>query len=204
MKTVVIATNNAHKVSEIRSALNFEGWEFKTLAEAGLASAPVEDADSFEGNARIKARAAAEAVRAAGLTAAVLADDSGLAVDALDGAPGVYSSRYAGADGDDGANNAKLLAELVAVPDGERTARFVCTLVFMDEDGTETVARGTIEGAIGREARGSEGFGYDPLFIPDAFGGALTLAEVPQARKNAVSHRGNALRALRDSLASDR
>lgn len=204
MKTVVIATNNAHKVSEIRSALNFEGWEFKTLAEAGLASDPVEDADSFEGNARIKARAAAEAVRAAGLTAAVLADDSGLAVDALDGAPGVYSSRYAGADGDDGANNAKLLAELAAVPDGERTARFVCTLVFMDEDGTETVARGTIEGAIGREARGSEGFGYDPLFIPDAFGGALTLAEVPQARKNAVSHRGNALRALRDSLASAR
>ncbi|TGY68962.1 RdgB/HAM1 family non-canonical purine NTP pyrophosphatase [Enterorhabdus sp. NM05_H27] len=204
MKTVVIATNNAHKVSEIRSALNFEGWEFKTLAEAGLASDPVEDADSFEGNARIKARAAAEAVRAAGLTAAVLADDSGLAVDALDGAPGVYSSRYAGADGDDGANNAKLLAELAAVPDGERAARFVCTLVFMDEDGTETVARGTIEGAIGREARGSEGFGYDPLFIPDAFGGALTLAEVPQARKNAVSHRGNALRALRDSLASDR
>ncbi|MEY8314785.1 RdgB/HAM1 family non-canonical purine NTP pyrophosphatase [Adlercreutzia muris] len=204
MKTVVIATNNAHKVSEIRSALNFEGWEFKTLAEAGLASDPVEDADSFEGNARIKARAAAEAVRAAGLTAAVLADDSGLAVDALDGAPGVYSSRYAGADGDDGANNAKLLAELAAVPDGERTARFVCTLVFMDEDGTETVARGTIEGAIGREARGSEGFGYDPLFIPDAFGGTLTLAEVPQARKNAVSHRGNALRALRDSLASDR
>ncbi len=204
MKTVVIATNNAHKVSEIRSALNFEGWEFKTLAEAGLASDPVEDADSFEGNARIKARAAAEAVRAAGLTAAVLADDSGLAVDALDGAPGVYSSRYAGADGDDGANNAKLLAELAAVPDGERTARFVCTLVFMDEDGTEIVARGTIEGAIGREARGSEGFGYDPLFIPDAFGGALTLAEVPQARKNAVSHRGNALRALRDSLASDR
>ncbi|MCI8305557.1 RdgB/HAM1 family non-canonical purine NTP pyrophosphatase [Adlercreutzia muris] len=204
MKTVVIATNNAHKVSEIRSALNFEGWEFKTLAEAGLASDPVEDADSFEGNARIKARAAAEAVRAAGLTAAVLADDSGLAVDALDGAPGVYSSRYAGADGDDGANNAKLLAELAAVSDGERTARFVCTLVFMDEDGTETVARGTIEGAIGREARGSEGFGYDPLFIPDAFGGALTLAEVPQARKNAVSHRGNALRALRDSLASAR
>lgn len=204
MKTVVIATNNAHKVSEIRSALNFEGWEFKTLAEAGLASDPVEDADSFEGNARIKARAAAEAVRAASLTAAVLADDSGLAVDALNGAPGVYSSRYAGADGDDGANNAKLLAELAAVPDGERTARFVCTLVFMDEDGTETVARGTIEGAIGREARGSEGFGYDPLFIPDAFGGALTLAEVPQARKNAVSHRGNALRALRDSLASDR
>lgn len=205
MKTVVIATNNAHKVSEIRTALNFPGWEFETLSEAGLASDPAEDADSFEDNARIKAEAARAAAAAAGCgPVAVLADDSGLEVDALDGAPGVYSSRYAGADGDDAANNAKLLAELAAVPDEERTARFVCTLVFMDEDGTETVARGTIEGAIGREARGSEGFGYDPLFIPDAFGGALTLAEVPQARKNAVSHRGNALRALRDSLASDR
>lgn len=205
MKTVVIATNNAHKVSEIRTALNFPGWEFETLSEAGLASDPAEDADSFEGNARIKAEAARAAAAAAGCgPVAVLADDSGLEVDALDGAPGVYSSRYAGADGDDAANNAKLLAELAAVPDEERTARFVCTLVFMDEDGTETVARGTIEGAIGREARGSEGFGYDPLFIPDAFGGALTLAEVPQARKNAVSHRGNALRALRDSLASAR
>lgn len=166
MKTVVIATNNAHKVSEIRSALNFEGWEFETLAEAGLVSDPVEDADSFEGNARIKARAAAEAARAAGLTVAVLADDSGLAVDALDGAPGVYSSRYAGADGDDAANNAKLLAELAAVPDGERAARFVCTLVFMDEDGVETVARGTIEGTIGREERGERGLRLRPAVHP--------------------------------------
>ncbi len=122
MKTVVIATNNAHKVSEIRSALDFEGWEFRTLAEAGLASDPVEDADSFEGNGRIKAEAARAAAQAAGLACAVLADDSGLEVDALDGAPGVYSSRYAGADGDDAANNAKLLAELAGVPDGERGA----------------------------------------------------------------------------------
>ncbi|MEC4176620.1 RdgB/HAM1 family non-canonical purine NTP pyrophosphatase [Adlercreutzia sp. R7] len=201
MKTVVIATNNAHKVSEIRSALDFEGWEFKTLAEAGLASDPVEDADSFEGNARIKAMAAREAARAAGLEAAVLADDSGLAVDALDGAPGVYSSRYAGADGDDAANNAKLLAELAAVPDGQRTARFVCTLVFIDEDGVETVARGTIEGAVGHELRGDGGFGYDPLFMPDAYEGSRSLAEVSQAEKNLISHRGNALRQLRDVLA---
>ena len=162
----------------------------------------VEGAMAAAARTSAEARAAAEAVRAAGLTAAVLADDSGLAVDALDGAPGVYSSRYAGADGDDGANNAKLLAELAAVPDGERTARFVCTLVFMDEDGTETVARGTIEGAIGREARGGEGFGYDPLFLPEAFGGAHTLAEVSQAEKNAISHRGGALRTLRDALSA--
>lgn len=202
MKTVVIATNNAHKVSEIRSALDFEGWEFRTLAEAGLASDPVEDADSFEGNGRIKAEAARAAAQAAGLACAVLADDSGLEVDALDGAPGVYSSRYAGADGDDAANNAKLLAELAGVPDGERAARFACTLVFIDEDGTETVARGTVEGAIGHEPRGEEGFGYDPLFFPDAFSGERTLAEVSQEEKNAISHRGCALRVLRDRLAT--
>lgn len=203
MKTVVIATNNAHKVAEIRSALNFEGWEFATLREAGIVSDPVEDAGTFEGNARIKARAAREAAEAVlGRPVAVLADDSGLEVDALGGAPGVYSSRYAGADGDDGANSAKLLSEMAAVPDGERAARFVCTLVFIDEDGAETVARGTIEGAIGREGRGEEGFGYDPLFLPEAFGGARTLAEVSQAEKNAISHRGGALRTLRDALSA--
>ena len=197
MKTVVIATNNAHKVAEIKTALNFEGWEFKTLRELGIESNPEEDADTFEGNARIKACAAHEA--SGGLAA--LADDSGLAVDALDGAPGVYSSRYAGVDGDDAANNAKLFAELADVPDERRTARFVCTLVFVDEDGAETVARGTIEGRIGYELRGNEGFGYDPLFLPDEFGGELTLAEVSQNQKNAISHRGNALRALRGLLA---
>lgn len=201
MKTVLIATNNAHKVSEIGTALNFEGWEFKTLRDLDLVSDPVEDADSFEGNGRIKAqaaRAAAEAVL--GRPVAVLADDSGLEVDALGGAPGVYSSRYAGADGDDAANNAKLLRELGETPLAERTARFVCTLVFIDEDGTEAVARGTIEGVIGFEERGSEGFGYDPLFLPDAYEGARTLAEVSQEEKNGISHRGTALRMLRNAL----
>lgn len=201
MKTVLIATNNAHKVAEISTALNFDGWEFKTLREAGVASDPVEDADSFEGNGRIKARAAREAARAVlGRDVAVLADDSGLEVDALGGAPGVYSSRYAGADGDDAANNAKLLRELEGVADADRTARFVCTLVFIDEDGAESVARGTIEGAIGHQLRGSEGFGYDPLFLPEQFGGEKTLAEVSQDEKNGISHRGNALRALREQL----
>ena len=192
MKEVLIATNNAHKVEEIRTALNFEGWTFTTLAEAGVTSDPAEDADSFEGNARIKARAARAAARESlGRFVAVLA---------LDGAPGVFSARYAGPDGDDAANNAKLLAELAAVPDAERTARFVCTLVFIDEDGTESVARGTIEGSIGREPRGSEGFGYDPLFLPDEYGGMRALAEVSQAEKNGISHRGNALRVLKKAL----
>ena len=203
MKTVLIATNNAHKVSEISTALNFEGWEFKTLRDMGLVSDPEENADSFEGNGRIKAEAARVAAQEAlGRPVAVLADDSGLEVDALDGAPGVYSSRYAGADGDDAANNAKLLRELGDRPLADRAARFVCTLVFIDEDGAETVARGTIEGAIGFEERGSEGFGYDPLFLPDAYEGARTLAEVSQEEKNGISHRGNALRRLRDALAA--
>ncbi|MCI2242648.1 RdgB/HAM1 family non-canonical purine NTP pyrophosphatase [Adlercreutzia faecimuris] len=201
MKTVVIATNNAHKVAEITTALDFEGWEFKTLREAGLVSDPEEDAGTFEGNARIKALAArAAAEEALGHPVAALADDSGLEVDALGGAPGVYSSRYAGADGDDAANNAKLLRELAGVADADRAARFVCTLVFVDEDGSEAVARGTIEGRIGHEERGSEGFGYDPLFLPDAFDDGRTLAEVSQDDKNAISHRGNALRQLRELL----
>lgn len=196
-KTVVIATNNAHKVAEITTALDFEGWEFKTLREMGVESNPEEDADSFEGNARIKARAAREAC---GGCVAALADDSGLVVDALGGAPGVYSSRYAGEDGNDAANNEKLLCELEGVREDARTARFVSVIVFVDVDGTEHVARGTIEGRIGYEERGSEGFGYDPLFFPDEYEGALTLAEVSQAQKNAISHRGNALRALKAQL----
>ncbi len=195
-KKVVIATNNAHKVSEITTALDFEGWHYSTLRDAGLVSNPVEDADNFEGNARIKARAAHEL--SGGLAA--LADDSGLVVDALGGDPGVFSSRYAGEDGNDAANNEKLLRELGDLPFDERTARFVCTLVFIDEDGSETVARGTIEGKIGFEEKGSGGFGYDPLFYPDFYEGRLTLAEVPQEDKNAISHRGNALRQLKELL----
>lgn len=195
MKTVVIASNNAHKVSEIADALNFEGWEFKTLQQAGIESDPEENAQTFLENAQIKARAAHEA-----WGGAVLADDSGLEVDALGGNPGVFSARYAGLHGDDEANNAKLLAELSDVPQSSRTARFVCTLVFIDEDGSETTARGTVEGIIGFEARGTEGFGYDPLFIPDVLGGVKTLAEVTQQEKSAVSHRGNALRELKKKL----
>ena len=193
MKTVILATNNAHKASEISNALDFPGWEFKTLREMGIDSDPVEDADTFLGNARIKAWAAHEA--SGGMPA--LADDSGLVVDALGGAPGVYSSRYAGEDATDEDNNDKLLADMADVPDGKRTGRFACTLVFIDEDGTEVSAEGTIEGKIGYGLQGDGGFGYDPLFWPDVFDGSCTLAEVPQSRKNEVSHRGNALRALR-------
>ncbi|MDY3980670.1 non-canonical purine NTP pyrophosphatase, RdgB/HAM1 family [Paraeggerthella hongkongensis] len=200
MKTVVIASNNAHKAQEIAEALDFPGWEFGTLRQLGIQSDPAEDADTFLGNARIKARAAHEASGGK----AVLADDSGLEVDALDGAPGVYSARYAGEDATDADNNAKLLSALADVPDHDRTARFVCTLVLIDEDGSETVARGTVEGRIGHEERGSNGFGYDPLFLPDVFADGRTLAEALPEEKNAVSHRGNALRELRSKLEAKR
>ena len=190
-KKVVIATNNAHKLEEISRMLSpVTGWEFVSLKDCGSFPEPVEDADDFEGNARIKALAARDNT---GLPA--LADDSGLVVDALDGAPGVFSSRFAGESATDADNNAKLLELLADVPDDERTARFVCTLVFIDTDGSEIVAHGRCEGKIGYEERGSNGFGYDPLFVSEACGG-LTTAEVPSEQKDAISHRGEALRAF--------
>ena len=189
-KKVVIATNNAHKLEEIARILAPLSWEFVSLGSCGSFPEPVEDADSFEGNARIKARAALENT---GLPA--LADDSGLVVDALDGAPGVYSSRFAGEDASDEQNNDKLLALLADVPDKKRTARFVSTIVFVDTDGTEIVAQGTCEGVIGHERRGENGFGYDPLFISDDCDGKTT-AEVSPEQKDAISHRGRALHAF--------
>ncbi len=188
-KKVVIATNNEHKLEEISRILApVTGWKFVSLKSCGSYPEPVEDADDFEGNARIKALAARDNT---GLPA--LADDSGLEVDALDGAPGVFSSRFAGEDASDADNNAKLLELLADMPFEERTARFVCTLVFVDLDGSEIVARGTCEGKIGYEERGENGFGYDPLFVSDVCDG-LTTAEVPPERKDAISHRGEALR----------
>lgn len=195
VKTVVIATNNAHKVEEIETALDFEGWEFKSLKDAGLVSDPDETGSTFLENARIKARAAHDIAGTA-----VLADDSGLIVDALDGAPGVFSSRYSGIDGDDRANNVKLLQELGAVPYEQRTARFATVLVFINENGSETVAEGFVEGHIGFAERGEHGFGYDPLFFPDIYNGDVTMAELTQGQKNTISHRGNALRELRKKL----
>ena len=196
MTTVLIASNNAHKATEIAEALDFPGWEFKTLKQVGVSSDPAEDADTFEGNARIKAHAAQQA--SGGMP--VLADDSGLEVDALDGAPGVHSARYAGEPCDDAANNAKLLDALSDVADEARTARFVCQLVFLDENGNEVDARGTVEGRIANEAHGENGFGYDPLFLPEVFGFERSLGEAKPEEKNAVSHRGNALRELRAKL----
>jgi len=202
MKTVVVATQNEHKASEIAQILAIDGWEFVPLAHLGILDAPCEDASTFEGNARIKAQAAH---RRTGHAA--LADDSGLVVDALDGAPGIHSARYASDaddadDGNDAANNIKLLAALEGIPLQQRTARFVCVIVFIDEDGSEVVAQGSCEGTIARGPQGDNGFGYDPLFQPAALFGSCTMATLPSAEKNAISHRGRAFRALAPRIAA--
>jgi XTP/dITP diphosphohydrolase len=193
-KRVVVATRNAGKLDEIRAALPFPHWRFVSSAELGDWPEPEETGETFEENAHIKAVAARERF---GLAA--LADDSGLEVDALDGEPGVYSSRYAGPCATDSENNSRLLLALGDVPAQARAARFRCVMVFIDEDGTEVVASGTCEGVIGSEPRGVGGFGYDPLFRPNASSGR-TMAELSTAEKNAISHRGAALRALREAL----
>lgn len=193
MKTIVIASNNAHKAEEIATALAFPGWEFRTLRQLGLDSDPAEDADTFEGNARIKAQAA----RAASGGLAVLADDSGLAVDALDGAPGVHSARYTGRHDDtDAARNELLLHNLGDRTD--RTARFVSCICCTFPNGDVLRARGTCEGSILFAPRGENGFGYDPLFLPD--GCDCSMAELRPEEKNAISHRGNALKILKEEL----
>lgn len=198
---VLVASTNHGKLAEISSALSFEGWEFVTVDELGAVPLEVEETgDTFLANARLKAHAYAEA-----FGMAALADDSGLEVDFLGGAPGVRSARYAVGECDmprhdvDDANNARLLAELEEVPVGQRTARFRSVIVLVDENGAETVADGACEGTIGLAPRGTGGFGYDPLFQPDAAPGH-TMAELSLAEKNAISHRGDALRNLKAIL----
>lgn len=195
MKKVVAATNNAKKLEEMNRILTQLGWEVVGLRSCGDFPEPVEDADSFEGNARIKALAAH---RNTGLAA--IADDSGLMVEALGGAPGVYSSRYAGEGATDADNNAKLLRELADVPAGQRAAAYACAIVFIDDDGSEHSAWGTCEGEIGFEPVGEGGFGYDPYFLSADYPG-FTLAQVDAQAKDAISHRGKALRDLVAQLA---
>lgn len=166
---------------------------WRTLSEFPDIAAPAEDADSFLGNAAAKAHAYA---LASGLW--TIADDSGLQVDALNGSPGVYSSRYAGLKGDDRANNRKLIAELRDVPPARRTARFRCAAVLSDGHRVLASAEGTVEGVIIDEARGNNGFGYDPHFYVPQLG--LTTAEMAADQKHAISHRGQALRRLRAQI----
>jgi XTP/dITP diphosphohydrolase len=191
---LVVATGNAGKVAEIAAALAGLPVTVLPLAEFGAVPAAVENGDSFAANAILKATHYAVHTRRP-----CLADDSGLEVDALDGAPGVHSARYAGCEADDAANNAKLLTALAGVPAEGRTARFRCVLAYVDPDGTLLTAEGTCEGSILTMARGGGGFGYDPLFYLPAL--KKTLAELTLAEKNAVSHRGQALRNMTLKLA---
>ena len=190
---VGLATANEKKRAEIEAILAELDVELVPMTELGVDS-PVEDGDTFEANALIKARAVTSAT---GLPA--IADDSGLEVDALSGAPGVRSARYAGEHATDADNNAKLLAELAHHPQETWTARFVCAAALVTPDGQERVVRGHMEGRIIDEPRGSNGFGYDPLFV--SAGEQRTNAELPSEVKHARSHRGAALRALRPHVA---
>ena len=188
----VLASGNRGKLAELRALLRAAELDLEVIAQAelGIGAAP-EDGATFEENALAKARHAA---RAAGLPA--IADDSGLVVDALGGAPGVRSARYAGENADDGANVSKLLAALVSVPDGQRTARFICVLaaVASATDEAPLIATGEWAGEIASAPAGAGGFGYDPVFYDPELG--KTAAELPAAVKNRVSHRGQAMRAL--------
>ena len=190
---LIIASNNAHKLVEIRAILGDSFEEILSMREAGIEHETVEDGSTFMENALKKAREVAEL---SGCCA--LADDSGLCVDALGGAPGIYSARFSGVHGDDKANNRKLLADLEAVPDEERGAHFTCAIVLARPDGTEVSAEGYFYGVIAHGESGANGFGYDPLFyLPER---GCTTAQISSEEKNAISHRANALHALLKKL----
>jgi XTP/dITP diphosphohydrolase len=193
----VLASANPAKARELREVLAAVGVTLDVVARPEGLPVPAEDAPDFEGNARLKADAVVAATGEA-----ALADDSGLEVAALGGAPGVHSARYAGPGASDADNVARLLAELDAVgavDPARRMARFRCVLVLRRPDGSEVVAEGTVEGRIASAPRGAGGFGYDPVFVPEE-GDGRTFAEMAPEEKHRISHRGRALRSLADAL----
>ena len=193
-KRIIFATGKENKMKEIRMILKDLGMEILSMKEAGVDIDIVEDGMSFEENAEIKARAVARVLT----NDIVLADDSGLEIDYLDKAPGIYSARFAGEVTSYDIKNRILLDRLEGVPDEERTARFVCAVAAVFPDGTVSTVRKTIEGRIAEEAAGDNGFGYDPIFYVPEYG--CTTAEMKPEQKNELSHRGKALRAMRDIL----
>lgn len=188
---ICAATGNAGKLRELRRILEAQGHEVVSQKELGITIEPDETGTTFEENALIKARAACAA---SGLPA--MADDSGICVDALNGAPGIHSARYC--PGTDRERTEFLLKNMEAVPDGQRQGRFVSVIACVYPDGTEFTVRGECEGVILREIRGEGGFGYDPVFFSPDDG--CTFAEMPQARKNEISHRARALAAMKAAL----
>lgn len=190
--TFIIATNNAKKLLELSRILNPLGIRTLSANEAGVSLGEVEETgETFEENARLKARAALDKT---GMPA--LADDSGLMVDALNGEPGVYSARYGGEGATDAQKNEKLLKNMENVPKGKRTARFVSAICCLFPDGREIMVRGECEGSIAYAPRGEGGFGYDPVFLV----GERSYAQLTPEEKDAVSHRGQALRKLSEEL----
>lgn len=193
MKELVVATRNRGKLKEIQALLAGVVDVVRCAVDYPDFPETIEDGLTFEENALKKAR---EAMLHTGLPA--LADDSGLVVDALDGRPGVHSARFAGEDTDDAANNQRLLEELANVPPGQRQAAFVCQLAFVTPDGNQQLFSGRIGGTILAAPRGEGGFGYDPLFLVNGF--ERTMAELGLSKKNAISHRGQALQQFRTFL----
>ncbi len=188
---LVLATANPDKVGEIRAAL---GPDVELVDRPSAVGEVVEDADTLEGNARLKAQAICEATGEA-----AVADDTGLTVDALGGAPGVHSARYSGEGATYESNLRKLLADMDGIQPADRTARFTTVALVLFPDGTEVVASGAVAGVIATEPAGTNGFGYDPVFVPTE-GDGRTFAEMSDEEKDALSHRGRAFRALRRRL----
>lgn len=191
---IIFATKNNHKMKEIREILDDKGYEILSMTEAGIDIDVVEDGTTFEENALIKSRTIRDYVK----DAIVLSDDSGLEVDYLGGKPGIYSARWQGEDTPYTIKNQTLLNMMEGVPEEERTARFVCALAAAFPDGTDKVVRGTIEGIVGYESAGENGFGYDPIFFVPEY--KCTTAEMTPEQKNEVSHRGKALRMIAQYL----
>lgn len=192
---IIFATGNANKMKEIRMILADLGMEILSMKEAGIDVDVVEDGDTFEANALIKAKAIAEVAKERGMEVIVLADDSGLEIDYLNKEPGIYSARYAGSNTSYDIKNSILLARMKGVADEDRTARFVCAIAAAFPDGEDAVVRGTMEGLISYEIAGENGFGYDPIFyLPEC---GCTSAEISPEKKNELSHRGKGLRLMR-------
>ena len=196
MKNIIFATGNKDKMREIREIMADCDVQIQSMKEAGIQVDIVEDGKTFEENALIKARAIA-----AHTNAIVLADDSGLEIDALNKEPGVYSARYMGEDTSYDIKNQNLIDRLDGVPKEKRTARFVCAIAAVLPDGKELVTRQTMEGYIGDKIAGENGFGYDPIFCVEKYG--CTTAELSEEQKNEISHRGKALRAMKEKLAKE-
>ncbi len=191
---IIFATGNKDKMTEIREILSDSELEILSMREAGLETDAVEDGKTFEENAGIKAAAIAKLAP----QDIVLADDSGLEIDYLNKEPGIFSARYLGEDTSYEIKNQALLYRLSGVEKARRTARFVCAVAAALPGGRMLTARGTVEGYIGWEPAGANGFGYDPIFYVDAYG--CSTAELTMEQKNAFSHRGNALRAMKEEL----